>query len=112
MYQLNQIPSESQIRKYLRRIVFGKNLFCPVCRSRKIVRYEKSSNDWIIKPKTQLTIYKIIFIIIIISYLTQVLSKEIAWLLLWLEAITACFHFGIYYVAFINKDTSSPSHTK
>jgi phosphatidylglycerophosphate synthase len=77
-----------------------------------IYKNEKSSSDWIIKPKTQLTIYKIIFIIIIISYLTQVLSKEIVWLLLWLEAITAGFHFGIYYVAFINKDTSSPSHTK
>jgi transposase-like protein len=41
MYQLNQIPSETQIKKYLRRIVFGKNVFCPSCRSRRVVRYEE-----------------------------------------------------------------------
>lgn len=29
MYQLKQIPSEAQIKKYIRRIVFGKNIFCP-----------------------------------------------------------------------------------
>lgn len=33
---LNQIPSEAQIRKKLRRIIFGKNVFCPWCRSRKV----------------------------------------------------------------------------
>jgi transposase-like protein len=36
MYQLNQIPSETQIRKFLRRILFGKNVFCPKCRCRQI----------------------------------------------------------------------------
>jgi transposase-like protein len=41
MYHLNQIPSEAQIKKYLRRIIFGKNVFCPVCRSRKVVTYEE-----------------------------------------------------------------------
>lgn len=40
MYQLNQIPSDTQIQKYLRQIVFGRNLFCPECRSRKVVSYE------------------------------------------------------------------------
>jgi transposase-like protein len=40
MYHLKQIPSDAQIEKYLRRIVFGKNVFCPACRSRKVVRYE------------------------------------------------------------------------
>ena len=39
MYTLNQIPSEAQIKKYIRRIIFGKNVFCPMCRSRTIVRY-------------------------------------------------------------------------
>ena len=33
MYKLNQIPSEAQIRKYLRRIIFGKNIYCPICKS-------------------------------------------------------------------------------
>lgn len=41
MYQLNQIPSEAQIQKYFRRIIFGKNIFCPECRSRQVVKYEK-----------------------------------------------------------------------
>jgi transposase-like protein len=36
MYQLNQVPSEKQIRKFLRRIVFGKNVFCPQCRGRQV----------------------------------------------------------------------------
>lgn len=40
MYTLKQIPSEAQIRRFLRRTLFGKNLFCPVCRSRKVCRYE------------------------------------------------------------------------
>lgn len=33
---LNQIPSEAQIRRHLRRLIFGKNIFCPRCRSRKV----------------------------------------------------------------------------
>ena len=41
MYNLKQVPSEAQIRKYLRRILFGKNIFCPDCRSRLVVCYEQ-----------------------------------------------------------------------
>jgi len=33
---LNQIPSETQIKKHLRKIIFGRNMFCPHCRSRNI----------------------------------------------------------------------------
>lgn len=40
MYNLKQIPSEAQIKKYLRKIIFGKNFFCPKCKSRKIMKYE------------------------------------------------------------------------
>ncbi len=36
MYQFNQIPTEAQIRKTLRRIVFGKEMYCPVCKSRYV----------------------------------------------------------------------------
>lgn len=36
MYTLRQIPSEAQIRKMFRRQLFGKNMFCPWCRSRKV----------------------------------------------------------------------------
>lgn len=39
MYQLKQIPSEAQIKKFLRRTLFGKNLFCPSCQARQVVRY-------------------------------------------------------------------------
>lgn len=41
MYQLRQIPSEAQIKKYIRRIIFGKNLFCPRCHSQKVIRYDR-----------------------------------------------------------------------
>lgn len=40
MYQLRQIPSETQIKKYIRRTVFGKNVFCPECKSRKVAAFE------------------------------------------------------------------------
>lgn len=36
MYQLKQIPSEAQIQKQLRHIIFGKNVFCPECGSWKV----------------------------------------------------------------------------
>jgi len=37
MYTFNQIPSEAQIKKYIRRILFGKNIFCPHCASRDVI---------------------------------------------------------------------------
>jgi len=37
---LNQIPSESKIRKQLRKIVFGSHVFCPRCHSRNVHRSE------------------------------------------------------------------------
>lgn len=40
MYQLEQVPSEAQIKKYLRRILFGKNVYCPECKFRQTMRYE------------------------------------------------------------------------
>lgn len=33
---LNQVPSETKIKKHLRQIIWGKNLFCPRCRSRTV----------------------------------------------------------------------------
>ncbi len=38
MYQLNQVPTEPQIRKFLRRTLFGKNVFCPECRFRWVTK--------------------------------------------------------------------------
>lgn len=40
MFQPEKVPSEAKIRKFIRSIVFGKNMFCPECRSRKVVKYE------------------------------------------------------------------------
>lgn len=37
VYNLKQIPSEAQVRRYLRRIIFGKNVYCPECKQRKSV---------------------------------------------------------------------------
>lgn len=36
---LRQIPSESKIRTYLKEITFGKHLFCPRCKGRRIKKY-------------------------------------------------------------------------
>src|SRR3989338_3032998 len=41
MYNLRQIPSETQVRKYLRRAIFGSaKLFCPQCLHSNPVVYE------------------------------------------------------------------------
>lgn len=37
---LNQIPSEAQIQKQLRNLIFGSHLFCPRCHSRQVHRSE------------------------------------------------------------------------
>ena len=37
---LKQIPSEAQIRKYLRRIIYGSHMFCPRCHARSAHRSE------------------------------------------------------------------------
>jgi len=36
MYILKQIPSEAQLKKLLRKAIFGKHLFCPHCGSMKV----------------------------------------------------------------------------
>jgi transposase-like protein len=40
MKSLNQIPSEVQIIKMIRKILFGKRLWCPKCKSYQILKYE------------------------------------------------------------------------
>ena len=39
-FQLLQIPSEAQIRKELRQLIFGKNIRCHFCGSRRVYSYE------------------------------------------------------------------------
>jgi len=36
VYTLNQIPSEAQIKKFLKKTIFGKHVYCPKCHSRNI----------------------------------------------------------------------------
>jgi len=75
MYQFNQIPSEAQIRKFLRRIIFGKNIFCPGCRLRKVVRYETRYRCKEFRMKFSLLSY---------TWLSNMkLPYERFWLLLW-----------------------------
>src|SRR3990167_707810 len=67
MYQFNQIPSEAQIQKRLRRIVFGKEVHCPVCKTRRIyknqgryrcrkcrIRFSLLSHTWLSNMKLPL----------------------------------------------------------
>lgn len=41
MYPLQQIPSEAQIKKLVRKILFGVHMHCPRCKSRKVVKSEE-----------------------------------------------------------------------
>jgi transposase-like protein len=75
MYQLNQIPSEAQIKKYLRRIVFGKNVFCPRCKARNVKKEKK--RYWCPRCRRRFTL---------LSYTWlkgMKLSYEKFWVLLW-----------------------------
>lgn len=40
LFYLNQVPSEAKIKKQLRKIIFGHNVTCPVCRGRQVYAYE------------------------------------------------------------------------
>lgn len=70
VYTLKQIPTEAQIQKYLRRIVFGKNMYCPVCKGRKVVarqgryfcsvcriRFSLLSHTWLGNMKVSLQLF-------------------------------------------------------
>lgn len=67
VYQLKQIPTEAQIKKHLRRIVFGSTIHCPNCLSRKVFsiherywcskcrrRFSLLSNTWLSNLKLDL----------------------------------------------------------
>lgn len=40
MYKLKQIPSECQIKKLVRRILFGTHVHCPRCKGRRVAKSE------------------------------------------------------------------------
>jgi len=72
---INQVPSETKIKKELKKIVFGKNVSCPHCRSRQIFSFENRyrckkcrkpfslfSNTWLKDMKLSLrTFYAILW---------------------------------------------------
>lgn len=67
MYNFRQVPSEAKIKKYLRQIVFGRDMYCPVCKSRKVyacqgryrcrkcrIRFSLLSHTWLANMKLPL----------------------------------------------------------
>src|SRR3974390_1299558 len=54
VYQLHQIPSEAQIKKHLRKIVFGSNVHCPVCKTRKVI--PNHERYWCSKCRTRFSL--------------------------------------------------------
>ncbi len=40
MYHLKQIPTDTNIHKFLKQILFGDHLFCPKCKSYEVLKYE------------------------------------------------------------------------
>jgi transposase-like protein len=85
MYQFNQIPSEAQIRKTLRRIIFGKNIYCPMCKTSHVYttgsryrcrrcrkRFSLLSHTWLANLKLPLTQ----FWLVLWCWTTQVPVKQ------------------------------------
>lgn len=75
VYNLDQIPTEAKIRKYLRGILFGKHIFCPVCRSGNVNR--NHNRYWCSKCRKRFTLTSH-------TWLTHLrLSLPKFWLVLW-----------------------------
>src|SRR3990167_9949391 len=76
VYTLRQIPSEAQIQKYIRRIVFGKNMFCPKCTRRGTV--------YRTQDRYRCSYCKIRFSLLSHTWLSNMkLPLQQFWLLLW-----------------------------
>jgi len=75
MYKLNQIPSEAQIKKHIRSIVFGENMFCPKCKTRNVVK--QNERFWCRKCRTR-------FSLLSHTWLSNVkVPLQTLWLILW-----------------------------
>lgn len=72
---LHQIPSETKIRSELRRIIFGKRVFCPRCGSTSVKSYEKRYRCRVCRKPFSFTS---------VTWLKGMkLSLRIFWLILW-----------------------------
>lgn len=75
VYSFKQIPTETQINKFVRRTVFGKNLFCPRCKSRLVAKYENRYRCKACRGKFSLLSY---------TWLSKMrVSLQDFWLVLW-----------------------------
>lgn len=65
--QPKNVPTEAKIRKFIRRILFGKNVFCPECKNRQVIssqdryycgrcrrRFSLLSHTWLANSKVGL----------------------------------------------------------
>lgn len=76
VYQLKQIPTETQIRKYIRRIVFGRNIFCPICKGRDSI--------YAVQERYRCRKCKLRFSLLSHTWLSNMkLPLQEFWLLLW-----------------------------
>jgi len=75
MYQLKQIPSEAQIRKFLRHTLFGRNIFCPRCRGRDV--WKNRERYWCPRCRRRFTLLSFTWLADLKLPLVQ------WWLLLW-----------------------------
>lgn len=75
IFQLNQIPSEAKIEKQLRGMLFGRNMTCPTCNTRKVKASE--GRYWCRKCRTH-------FSLLSHTYLKCLkLSLRTVWAILW-----------------------------
>lgn len=75
MYQLKEVPSEAQIRKCIRRIVFGRNVYCPRCKLAKI---------YVAQGRYRCRLCRMRFSLLSHTWLSNMkLSYQKLWLLLW-----------------------------
>lgn len=66
-------------------------------------RNEHTPSDWIIKPKVQYTIYKVLFILLVIGTLAHWWSNTMTIKGLWLLTFLAGCHFLFHYGDFIKR---------
>jgi len=75
MYKLRQVPSEAQIRKRLRKIIFGSKLHCPECFNQNIIRMQERYRCRICRTKFSLLSH---------TWLKDLkLSLPVFWLVCW-----------------------------
>lgn len=75
VFAFNQIPSEAKIKKHIRRIVFGRNMFCPTCKTRKVLK--EKERFWCIKCRTRFSLLSGTWL----SHLK--ISLQTFWFVLW-----------------------------